>query len=103
MSGLPHSTSCIRTSPGKSPRPCIRVEPSGNSIVTLDREFKLYFLHVPKTAGTSLRYWLWDAFASEDFVECHRVVDLDAADSARIEKARFYSGHFGPLSGSAWH
>jgi hypothetical protein len=63
----------------------------------LDREFKLYFLHVPKTAGTSLRYWLWDAFASEDFLECHRVVDLDAADLSRIEKARFYSGHFGPL------
>jgi len=63
----------------------------------LDREFKLYFLHVPKTAFTSLRYWLWDAFASEDFLECHRVVDLDAADSSRIEKARFYSGHFGPL------
>ena len=41
----------------------------------LDREFKLYFLHVPKTAFTSLRYWLWDAFASEDFLECHRVVE----------------------------
>jgi hypothetical protein len=64
--------------------------------VMLDQESRLYFLHIPKTAGTSIRYWLWDAFAVEDFLECYDLRDLDAADSSRLEKARFYSGHFGP-------
>jgi hypothetical protein len=62
----------------------------------LNQESKLYFLHIPKTAGTSIRYWLWDAFAVEDFLECHHPQDLEAADSSQLEKARFYSGHFGP-------
>jgi hypothetical protein len=63
----------------------------------LSKESKLYFLHIPKTAGTSIRYWLWDAFAVEDFLECHDLRDLEAVDSSQIAKAFFYSGHFGPL------
>jgi hypothetical protein len=61
------------------------------------QESKLYFLHIPKTAGTSIRYWLWDAFAVEDFLECHDLRDLEAVGSSQIDRALFYSGHFGPL------
>src|SRR5215469_2344128 len=56
---------------------------------------KIYFLHLPKTAGTSLRYWLWDAFSVEDFLECHHLPDLQVVDSSKLYQTMFYSGHFG--------
>jgi len=56
---------------------------------------KVYFLHLPKAAGTSIRYWLWDAFSIEDFLECHHLPDLQVIDSSKLYRAMFYSGHFG--------
>jgi len=56
---------------------------------------RIYFLHLPKSAGTSIRYWLWDAFSIEDFLECHHLPQLQVIDSTKLYQAMFYSGHFG--------
>lgn len=56
---------------------------------------KLYFLHIPKTAGNSLRYWLWDSFFIEDFLECYHVPDLEELTPSQLHQAWLYSGHFG--------
>ncbi|HJU09407.1 MAG TPA: hypothetical protein VJ728_00955 [Candidatus Binataceae bacterium] len=56
---------------------------------------KVYFLHIPRTSGTSLRYWLWDSFAVDDLLECHHLPNLYSTDRALINRARLYSGHFG--------
>jgi len=56
---------------------------------------KVYFLHIPRTSGTSIRYWLWDAFSVEDFLECYHLADLYDVNVPGLERARLYSGHFG--------
>ncbi len=56
---------------------------------------KLYFLHIPKTAGNSFRYWLWDAFFVDDFLEYYHVPDLAAPNFSQLHQAWLYSGHFG--------
>ncbi len=56
---------------------------------------RLYFLHIPKTAGTSLRYWLDDLFAKEDWLPCDLIEQIHRFDSETINRHRFFSGHFG--------
>lgn len=55
----------------------------------------LYFLHIPKTAGTSIRYWLLDLFSSDDYLECFHLKPLQQQALETLESHRFFSGHFG--------
>lgn len=52
-----------------------------------------YFLHVPKTAGTSLRFWFEEMFDQDEccpYFHAYLVRDRDADDLARY---KFFSGH----------
>ena len=55
---------------------------------------RLYFLHIPKTAGTSLRQWLSDLYGAEQFLPCDHLDDLKAMSPETIQQYRFFSGHF---------
>ncbi|XQQ05051.1 MAG: hypothetical protein EDM05_63720 [Leptolyngbya sp. IPPAS B-1204] len=54
-----------------------------------------YFFHIPKTAGTSLRFWLLELFAQEEYLECFFLEDLEKISSEKIAQHRFFSGHLG--------
>lgn len=55
----------------------------------------LYFLHIPKTAGSSLKYWLADLFAPGEVLETYTLSGLEQALPEKINYYRFYSGHLG--------
>ncbi len=55
----------------------------------------LYFLHIPKTAGTSLRYWLHDLFKESDWLPCNVLEEVDRLNLETIGSYPFISGHFG--------
>lgn len=55
----------------------------------------LYFLHIPKTAGTSLRDWLCDFFPASEVLECFVLEDLEKIPLEQLVQYRFFSGHFG--------
>lgn len=57
--------------------------------------FPLYFLHIPRTAGTTTRYWLWEFFAVEDFLNVHHHEEFSRLSAAEISRCNFFSGHFG--------
>jgi hypothetical protein len=56
--------------------------------ITLD---PIYFLHIPKTAGSTVRVWLRDIVGEGEYLEA------DALSNPRVlkEKWRLYLGHFG--------
>lgn len=56
---------------------------------------RLYFMHIPKTAGTSLRLWLSDLFHQNDRLNCDIVEQLTQFSPEEIDRHRFFSGHFG--------
>jgi len=55
----------------------------------------LHFLHIPKTAGTSLRTWLMDLYREEDWLPCHFLKELEQLTPDEINKYHFFSGHLG--------
>ncbi|QYO68358.1 sulfotransferase family 2 domain-containing protein [Leptolyngbya sp. 7M] len=54
-----------------------------------------YFLHIPKTAGTSLREWFLDFFPASSFLKCYDVKALTQLTPAEVSQYRFFAGHFG--------
>lgn len=55
----------------------------------------LYFLHIPKTAGTSVRMLLEGLFPASRILPVHHSGPMEALPDEDIVQARFASGHFG--------
>lgn len=54
----------------------------------------LFFLHIPKTAGTSVRYHLKEAFRPGEVFAPLTPGELDAGALAELKSKRFAAGHF---------
>jgi hypothetical protein len=66
------------------------------------RMFKsLFFHHIPKTAGTSLRFWLSEFFSASSRFPYHNYEDLKSVSPDEVARYSFFSGHFG-LSLYSW-
>lgn len=55
----------------------------------------IYFLHIPKTAGTSFRLWLHRLFDVDDFLPIDHLNELEELEPKSLKRKRFASGHFG--------
>lgn len=55
----------------------------------------LYFLHIPKTAGTSVRAWAEGLFPQDAILPVHHLKPMEALPDEVIRSTRFASGHFG--------
>lgn len=56
---------------------------------------RLYFLHIPKTGGTTLRAWLEGQFAPEDILRPENPEHLMRRGRPARSEWRFTSGHYG--------
>lgn len=55
----------------------------------------LYFFHIPKTAGSSLKFWLADLFAPRNTVELYTLAALEQNLPDRLAHYRYYTSHLG--------
>ncbi|MCG6114935.1 MAG: hypothetical protein MEQ84_07010 [Mesorhizobium sp.] len=55
----------------------------------------LYFLHIPKTAGTSVRMLLEGLYPAARILPAHHLKSMEELPGSAIREARFASGHFG--------
>lgn len=55
----------------------------------------LYFLHIPKTAGTSLRVWAEQLFPADAILPAFHLHAMEELPDETIRASRFASGHFG--------
>ncbi|MCG6114930.1 MAG: hypothetical protein MEQ84_06985 [Mesorhizobium sp.] len=55
----------------------------------------LYFLHIPKTAGTSVRAWAEQFFPQDAILPVHHLKAMEELSDDVIRSTRFASGHFG--------
>lgn len=62
---------------------------------------RLYFLHIPKTAGTSLRLWLEGLFDVEACFPALQPFEL-TDDPAELARHRFFTGHHQWLFAEKW-
>jgi hypothetical protein len=56
---------------------------------------RVCFLHIPKTAGTSLRLWLEDLFDVSACCPIYHQIELEQQHPSELERYEFFSGHFG--------
>ena len=68
---------------------------------------KVCFVHIPKTAGTSLARRLESHFSSDEICPVRRLSDLDQIRPVEVSRYRLWHGHFGvgdvaPFLGSGW-
>ena len=62
---------------------------------SLNHLSRLYFLHIPRTAGTSFRIWLEELFDSEQCCKHYHAFELDRLDLSDLQEYRFFAGHHG--------
>jgi hypothetical protein len=55
----------------------------------------LYFLHIPKTAGTSLKHWLYEFYCEDQVLGIQVPDELSRVSRQEINDARLITGHFG--------
>jgi hypothetical protein len=55
----------------------------------------LYFLHIPKTAGTAVAEFIRAAYSDSDLLNVYTCYDILRLDLAAIRSRRCYTGHFG--------
>ena len=55
----------------------------------------LYFLHLPKTAGTSLTEWFSRHFPEKECCPLYRLDKVAELDREELNRYRFFSGHMG--------
>ena len=55
----------------------------------------LYFLHISKTAGTSVRMLLEGLYPASSILPVHHLKPMEELPGSAIREARFASGHFG--------
>jgi hypothetical protein len=54
----------------------------------------IYFLHIDKTAGTSVHKFLTDRFARSAICPARRIGDIDGASAESLKSYTLFSGHF---------
>ncbi len=73
-----------------------RVEPNGSSLrKRIEPNSQVYFMHVPKTAGTSLRAILDQQFKPQEICPALVPEDLLALSPDDFARFRLFRGHFG--------
>lgn len=55
----------------------------------------LYYLHIPKTAGTAMTRWLRSMYARSDVLPAQVWDDVLALDADELRRARLITGHMG--------
>lgn len=55
----------------------------------------LYFLHIPKTGGSSIKYWLGDMFSINHWMPHEILESIDELPINEFQKYRYFCGHFG--------
>ncbi|MGE0700211.1 MAG: hypothetical protein AB7O57_14030 [Hyphomicrobiaceae bacterium] len=56
---------------------------------------RIYFNHIPKTAGTSFRIWLERLFEGDAMLPIDHLAELEKTKTSAIAEKRLLSGHFG--------
>jgi len=64
------------------------------NIINLDKHQQLCFLHIPKTAGTSLNFYIESLFRQEEVCPAQYMTDIEIASKAFLSKYKYFRGHF---------
>jgi hypothetical protein len=91
------------TPPGSKPAfkpevdiPLVELPPPDSPQPAYDPDLPLHFLHIPKTAGTSIRVLLEYPFPTDEVCYAYYPDHLAALPRERLQACRLYRGHFGP-------